>query len=154
MNRCDVTPRQLLPHRKDMLLIDRILEVDREKAVTKAVVGRHWPLIAGDAVSTLVAVELIAQTAGICNGWINLQRHGDDFSRRGWLVGVKRAFFHAPLIPLQAAVVTTARNGYKFESFREVSGTVRLEAQVFAQVTLQLFQPVVRSRKKPAQGDY
>ena len=135
-----------------MLLVDEILEVDREKAVTRAVVARRWPLFAGHAVSTLIAVELVAQTAGICNGWINHQKRGDDFSRRGWLVGVKKAAFYTAAVPLDTAVITTARNGYKFESFREAAGTVRAGSQVIARVTLQLFQPASHAGKAPLEG--
>jgi len=135
-----------------MLLVDEILAVDREKAVTRAVVARRWPLFAGHAVSSLIAVELVAQTAGICNGWINRQKHGDDFSRHGWLVGIKKAAFYTASIPLNSVVVTTARNGYKFESFREASGTVRLESQTIARITLQLFQPASRAGGRPSEG--
>jgi len=152
MKRCNFSPEDLLPHRDGMLLIDEILAVDREKAVTRAVVARQWPLFAGHAVSTLVAVELVAQTAGICNGWINHRKHGDAFSRRGWLVGVKRAAFYAAGVPLDTAIITTARNGYKFESFREAAGTVRAGSQVIARVTLQLFQPESHAGVAPAEG--
>ncbi len=142
----------LLPHREGLLLIDEILAVDTERAVTRAVVTERWPLFSGKGVSTLIAVELVAQTAGICNGWINRQRHGDDFSRRGWLVGVKRADFAADTIALGGEVVTTARNGYKFESFREASGAVRLGSRTIARVTLQLFQPASEAGVRPVKG--
>ncbi len=142
----------LLPHRDGMLLIDEILAVDTEQAVTRAVVSEQWPLFSGQGVSTLIAVELVAQTAGICNGWVSRQRHGDDFSRRGWLVGVKKADFAGDTLPLGSEVVTTARNGYKFESFREASGTVRLGSQIIARVTLQLFQPASEAAVGPVKG--
>ena len=143
----------LLPHRDGMLLVEEILAVDTEHAVTRAVVTEQWPLFTGNGVSTLIAVELVAQTAGVCNGWINRQRHGDDFSRRGWLVGVKKADFAEDTLPLGSELVTTARNGYKFESFREASGTVRLGSQTIARVTLQLFQPVSEAAVGPVKGD-
>ena len=137
----NIAAEDLLPHRSDMLLIDEILAVDEAHAVTRAVVARRWPLWAGGGVSALIAVELVAQTAGICNGWINRMRHGDNFSRRGWLVGVKKATFAQERLAAGSALITTARNGYKFESFREASGTVRLGSRTIARVTLQLFQP-------------
>lgn len=150
MQRCASFIEDLLPHRDDMLLIEEILEVDRQKAVTRSVVAQRWPLVAENGASSIISVELVAQTAGICNGWINRQKHGHSFSRRGWLVGVKKASFYAEIIPLHATVITTARNNYKFETFREVSGTVQTGSEVIARITLQLFQPKSHAGHKSA----
>ena len=136
----DLAAEDLLPHRDGMLLIDEILAADEAHAVTRAVVARRWPLWEGGGVSPLIGVELVAQTAGVCNGWINRRRHGNGFSRRGWLVGVKKAAFAEDTLAPGSVLITTARNGYEFERFREASGTVRLGSRIIARVTLQLFQ--------------
>ena len=151
MNRRAFGIEDLLPHRDGMLLIDEIIEVDGHRAITRAVVAKGWPLLANDAADSIIVVELVAQTAGICNGWINRRKHGDGFSRRGWLVGVKKASFYQEVIPLHTTVITTARNGYKFENFQEVSGTARTHSQTIAQITLQLFQPEAHAGQTPAE---
>lgn len=65
----DLTLEALLPHRKRMLLVGEIIEVDREHAVTRTTVSDSCPLCQGSKVHPLILLELAAQTAGVCNGW-------------------------------------------------------------------------------------
>ncbi|RLC00730.1 MAG: hypothetical protein DRI57_31950, partial [Deltaproteobacteria bacterium] len=55
---------ELIPHRDRMKLIDRIIEVDDETALTESVVTREWPLYDGNSVNSIILIELAAQTAG------------------------------------------------------------------------------------------
>ena len=57
-----------------MLLIGEILNVDSMHAVTLSKVARTWPMAGQDGVSSLIFVELAAQTAGVCNGWERIQQ--------------------------------------------------------------------------------
>ena len=63
MNRFDIRIEDLLPHRDRMLLIDEILEVDDNTAVTRATVSNRWPFFNGNTVDSLILIELAAQTA-------------------------------------------------------------------------------------------
>lgn len=65
----DLTLEDLVPHRGTMLLLDSVLEVDRNHAMTLSTVKPSWPLLAEGGVAPLICVELAAQTAGVCNGW-------------------------------------------------------------------------------------
>jgi len=49
MNRSDLKIEDLLPHRHRMLLIDEILEVDHNMAVTCATVTDRWPFFKNTA---------------------------------------------------------------------------------------------------------
>ena len=70
MTTTDLTPENLLPHRRPMLLVDEILTLDDSCAVTRATVRADWPLCDGRDASAIVLVELVAQTSGIHNGFI------------------------------------------------------------------------------------
>ena len=68
LNLSDLTLEDLLPHRGNMLLIKKILEVDSAHALTLCQVERSWPMAEDKGVHSLILVELAAQTAGVCNG--------------------------------------------------------------------------------------
>ena len=76
---------ELLPHRNGMKLIDSIIEVNEEGAVSESTVTDKWPLIEGDSINPIALIELVAQTAGICIGWEELKKRGRiSRGRDGW----------------------------------------------------------------------
>ena len=130
----------LIPHRGKMILIDRIITIEKDFAVTSSTVHKSWPLVTDAGVSSMVLVELAAQCAGVCNGWDRIQTQGMDSDRMGWLVGVKRASFYIDLIPLHGEIISRADNTNAFESLREIQSVLRLNNEIIGEVTLQLFQ--------------
>ena len=82
---------EFLPHRDRMRLIDTVLEVNTEKAITESIVTAKWPLVEGDYVQSLIIIELVAQTASVCVGWKKKIEDASSESGRGWLVGIKNA---------------------------------------------------------------
>jgi len=69
MSRAEMSVEELLPHRGRMKLVDEIIEVDEERALTRSTVTDLWPFFDGKTVNALVLIELVAQTAGISNSW-------------------------------------------------------------------------------------
>lgn len=136
----EVHIEDLVPHRGTMLLLDQILEVDENRAVTVSVVAEGWPFWNGQGVLPLVLIELAAQTAGVCNGWDRIQKKGMNSNKMGWLVGVKHASFQVDFIPWQSRIVTCSENVFKYDSFREAFCVLRGDSEVYGEVTLQLFQ--------------
>jgi predicted hotdog family 3-hydroxylacyl-ACP dehydratase len=128
----------LLPHRGRMLLIQEIVRVDRDTAVSGTVVNDHWPLTDGAGASPLLIVELVAQTSGLSNGLDRLIKEGQGTETKGWLVGIKKAEFYIDLLPLGAALETYTENSFKFEGFREIEGSVMIGDTVVGRVTLQV----------------
>lgn len=136
----DLTLEDLLPHRAGMLLIGSVVEVDATRAVTLSTVSAAWPLAGPLGAPPLLCIELAAQTAGVCNGWDRIQTQGMESNQMGWLVAVKRAEFHLPLLPLGATIRAEAENTLVFSNFRENSGRLFLDETLVAEVTLQLYQ--------------
>ena len=140
MNCSDIKIEDLLPHRGRMLLIDEILEVDHNMAVTCATVTDNWPYFNGNGVNSLVLIEVVAQTAGINNGWVRIQKHGKDSEKKGWLVGIKQSRFFVDTLALNARIITRAENQFEFEGYRQILGTARIGSEVVGEVALQVIQ--------------
>ena len=130
----------LIPHRDRMLLVDEILAMDDRQATTRSVVKPSWPFCIAGAVDPLIAIELVAQTAGIHNGLEWHRKIQAEEPAHGWLVGVKQAAFHVASIPVGERITTTARNAYVFENLREISGTAFVADVLVAEVTLQVME--------------
>lgn len=140
MNLDDIGIEDLIPHRGRMLLIDEIIAVDENRAVTSAVVSEAWPLFDGKSANPIVLIELVAQTAGIANGWERIQKRGLGSEKKGWLVGVKKADFSIDAIPLHTKIITRCENKFKYDSFREVQGSSQIGPDIVCEVALQVFQ--------------
>jgi predicted hotdog family 3-hydroxylacyl-ACP dehydratase len=130
----------LLPHRGRMLLIDEIVALDLEAAVSRSRVAQTWPLFNGTGVPAFVVIELVAQTCGLCNGLQRVLEQGEDSIKKGFLVGIKTAGFHMDTLLLGTDILTEARNRFKFEGFREIEGISRIGGRIVGEVTLQVVQ--------------
>jgi predicted hotdog family 3-hydroxylacyl-ACP dehydratase len=137
-----LTIADLLPHRGRMKLVDEILQLDDEVAVTSATATRQWPLFDGSAISPLVLVELVAQTAGIKNGLDRMRRQGPEADKRGWLVGIKQARFAVDAIYPGDRIVTRAWNAYQRETYFNIEGEAARDAVVIGRVSLQAIQAI------------
>jgi predicted hotdog family 3-hydroxylacyl-ACP dehydratase len=139
-NYLSVNIEDLLPHRGRILLIDEILEVGHDSAVTCATVTDRWPFFDGSGVDSLVLIEVVAQTAGINNGWVRIQKHGLDSEKKGWLVGIKQARFFVDKLALNARIITRAENQFEYQGYRQILGTASIDSQTVGEVALQVIQ--------------
>jgi len=131
----------LIPHRGRMKLIDTIVTVDQKHAVTRATVKASWPLLSGGAVSTIVLVELAAQTAGVCIGWNEkMKTDGPKTIAEGWLVGIKKARFYVDKISLETCITIRSENHLVVENYREIAATARIGEKLAADINLQILQ--------------
>jgi len=131
----------LIPHREGLKLIDTIIAVDQEHAVTRATVKESWPLRSGDAVSTIVLIELAAQTAGVCIGWNEkMKTDGPKKKAEGWLVGIKKARFYVDKISLETCITIRSENHLVVENYREIAATASIGEKLVAEINLQILQ--------------
>ena len=136
----DISIEDLLPHRGRMLLIDEVLEVTDTTAVTCATVTDKWPLFDGQVVDSLILIELVAQTAGVNNGWVRIKQHGLDSEKKGWLVGIKQSRFLVESVALNDRIITRAENQFEYEGYRQILGTARIDKMLIGEVALQVIQ--------------
>lgn len=128
----------LIPHRNRMKLVDEILEIDDQTARTSSVVTQGWPLDEAGLLSPLILVELVAQTAGVHEGW-KARREGKD-SAKGWLVGIKRADFFTDAIEPGTVLTTVVHSLYALQTYAVFEGTVEAASKVLARVELQVIR--------------
>ena len=133
---------ELLPHRNGMKLVDSIVEVDQDGAISKSRVTGKWPLVEGDSINSIVLVELVAQTAGICIGWEEHKKKGKNTEGKGWLAGVKEAVFYRETIPLGSQIMTEVKRVFDFENYHEILGMIRVDGELVGKVSVQIVKSI------------
>ncbi len=129
----------LIPHRQRLKLIDTILSVDEEHAVTRAKAKESWPLLSGDAVNAIVLIELAAQTAGVCIGWNEkMKTSGPKAEARGWLVGIKKAHFYIDKISLNTCITIRSENCLVVKNYKEFAATAHIGQTLVGEIMLQI----------------
>ena len=136
----ELSIERLVPHRDRMRLIDAIIAVDQNEAITQSVVKKDWPLTVGGRVNTLVLIELVAQSASVHIGWRELQENHDQACGRGWLVGIKSARFDMTAIPVESCIVTVVKPEYHFENYTGIYGLAHIDQQSVGEVRLQVMR--------------
>ncbi|PKN51702.1 MAG: hypothetical protein CVU55_10720 [Deltaproteobacteria bacterium HGW-Deltaproteobacteria-13] len=131
----DIDIDSLIPHREKIKIITGIIEVKENSAISSATVNSGWPLYDGDAVSSLVLIEAIAQTAAIVEGYKRKQQGKSGV--RGWLVGIKSAEFNVDKIPVNTNLMIMITSKYSFDNYGVVGGTVKAGEKILATATLQ-----------------
>lgn len=132
---------KLIPHRGRMKLIETIVHVDDKQAVCEATVRKTWPLWQSGAVSPIICIELVAQTAGIHFGYTELKKNSSDSADEGWIVGIKQAAFYIDAIPDGARVVVTAELDYSSGNYAVFTGRVAIAGEAAGEAVLQVFRP-------------
>ena len=131
---------EYLPHRDRMKLIDTIVSVDENQAVTESIITADWPLVSANAVRSIIIVELVAQTASVHVTWTEKQTQAASDSGRGWLVGVKNAQFLLDRIPVGSRVRTRACTVFHFENYTGIQGSVEWHSERVGNVELQVMR--------------
>ncbi|MDY6792970.1 MAG: hypothetical protein SWH54_17025 [Thermodesulfobacteriota bacterium] len=144
---------RLIPHRDRMKLIGEIIESDDEKAVTESVVAKKWPLFTETGVSSLIIIELVAQTASVCIGYKELKKNGEKLGGKGWLVGIKNASFFLDKIALNSRITTCSRINFSFDNYTQILGTAKTGEKLVGEVNLQVLRSESGSVLKSNSGD-
>lgn len=129
---------KLIPHRDRMKLINEVIAVNADMAVTSSIVSERWPLCDGSFVDPLVLIEVVAQTAGVHVSW----KKGTDkgVGGMGWLVGIKDADFFLDRVPLHTELITTVKNLYSVENYNVLEGTVLAGIDLLCRIQIQVFR--------------
>ncbi|MDL2268739.1 hypothetical protein LJC71_02370 [Desulfosarcina sp. OttesenSCG-928-A07] len=136
----NVTLEDILPHREGMRLVETVVELSTERAVTRSVVSSKWPMAGAQGVDALMLVELAAQTAGVNNGWKNRLKHGPAAYHVGWIVGIKSARILIGRLQIGTTVVVESRNRFEYDQLMEVHAIARIDEKTVAEVVLQLME--------------
>ena len=137
MNVIDVDIDELVPHRRPLRLIDEVLDMDEDSAVSAAVVTPQWPMLENGSANPIVLIELVAQTSAALGGYKKKKKNHHAPIGGGLIVAIKSAAFFIDQIPLYSRVVTRATTRLLIENFKEITGVVKMDDTVIAEVSLQ-----------------
>jgi predicted hotdog family 3-hydroxylacyl-ACP dehydratase len=88
-----------------MLLVETVLERGEGSVVCRCRVGRDTPLAGESGISSMVALELGAQTSAL----VEDAAGPNTTARSGYLVSIRRATLHRPTLPLEVPLRVEAR---------------------------------------------
>ncbi len=81
------SPAQVLPHRPPMILIDELLSSSKDSLCARVRLREDSPFVEDGRVSSLVAIEYMAQTIAALAG-LRKRARGEE-PRRGYLLGCR-----------------------------------------------------------------
>ncbi len=137
-----------LPHRYPMLLVDRVVELEKGKrivafknvSINEPFFTGHFPYL--PVMPGVLQVEALAQAAGI----LSFQTMGrvSDASTVYYFVGIDSARFKRPVVPgdqlrLEVEIVRISRSIWKYAGTASVDGQVAAEAELMC--TLREIEP-------------
>ena len=135
--RLSVPVETLIPHRKPMCLIDRLIEFkDQGGTVEASVPFDHALVDKNGRLDTLAVAEMIAQSYAAVKGYDD-RRTGEPV-KRGFLVGIRkiqfqRAVFAGDLLRINVKTVGS------IAGFAVVAGTVRRHQELLAEGEIKLW---------------
>jgi predicted hotdog family 3-hydroxylacyl-ACP dehydratase len=130
----------LIPHRVPMRIVERVCAADDSSVETVSTVRDTWPTAQNGHASTIVLIELVAQSAAALLGWV--ERDKDPCQRLGYLVGVPRAEFRRPLVPVGTVLHCHARISQSIENYRAFEARVTDDAgEELVSATIQALRP-------------
>ncbi len=128
--------QELLPHRYPILLVDRILEIDGDRALGEKLVSVNEPVLRGHFPDRPIfpgvfILEALAQTACVWVKW----NQGGFAGLEPVLVGVDAARFRRPVVPGDVLQLDVHMNRQRGSMFR-FTGVGRVDGEVAAEATL------------------
>ena len=130
---------QLIPHRKPVCMVDRLVEFKDQAATVEAVVSAENAMIEDNGqLDQLAVAEMIAQACAAAKGYEG--RLSSDPMKLGFLVGIKKLQFFGKAVAgdrLQISVRTLGA----ISGFRVVEGKVICNGKIIAAGKIKLWVP-------------
>ena len=128
----------MIPHRHRMKLIERIISPDQNGLRAETTVRKVWPLYERGAVSSIICVELIAQSVSAFATWLRGPR---AIPRIGLLVGVKRAELSTATIPIDIDLTIKVEKISRVGNYGVFKGEVASGPTSFCKAVIQVIDP-------------
>ena len=128
----------LIPHRRHMKLLDRVVNPVHKELQAETTVAGSWPLAKDGSVSSLLCIELVAQAISALSTW----RRGEGARPRpGLLAGIKEAQFFAGSLPIGTRVNIHVKELYHLGNYAVFVGRVSSASALLCTTTLQVMEP-------------
>ena len=127
----------LIPHKKPMRIVDRLLESDGTAAQAEAVFEADSPFVDNSGIIDRLAIlELIAQSYASGKGYQDLDE--GKTALKGFLVGVSNAVYHGEAYAEERLAVGI-RTEESFDNFYLVGGKVFQRGALVLEATLKMW---------------
>jgi predicted hotdog family 3-hydroxylacyl-ACP dehydratase len=128
----------LIPHRLRMKLIESVKRPTHNRLQAEAIVTEAWPLTNDGKVSSIICIELVAQTVAALSTW---RRGKGTTPKIGLLVGVKEAAFPCSTIPVMTKLEVQINELYHVGDYAVFKGKVNSESVSFCETVIQVLEP-------------
>jgi predicted hotdog family 3-hydroxylacyl-ACP dehydratase len=133
-----VEAEALIPHRRQMKLLERVVNPSHKELQAEATVTESWPLARDGSVSSLLCIELVAQAVSALATW----RRGEGARPRpGLLVGIKDAQLLAGTLLFGTRVNIHVEELYHLGNYAVFMGRVTSGSDLLCTTTLQVMEP-------------
>ncbi len=128
----------LIPHRKPMRVIDRLIESDGTSAIAEACFDMDCPFVIDSSgkIERLILIELIAQSYAASKGHEDLSC--GKRPPKGYLVGISKAVFHGDAYAGQNLLVKI-RTKDSFDDFFIIAGEVFQQEKLILEASLTIW---------------
>lgn len=126
----------IVPHRGQMLLLDRVVSCDvgTKTLVAEAVARPEWS-------ENWVAIELMAQTAAALAGVCDREAGYTGEPRPGFLLGARKLELAAPRFETGRSYMVKSVNTYSDDESASFDCEIALDGAVVAKATLNAYRP-------------
>ena len=129
---------QLLPHRPPMLLIDSLLQREKDTAIASATLTQDNIFYSNEhGLVEEYFIELVAQTMAAANGFDALLEHGPV--KDGFIVGIETFSLHQTQHQ-QGTFRVVAAKDMEFAQMQVIDGAVFADSTCIASVRLKLWE--------------
>jgi len=133
-----VEAEALIPHRRQMKLLERVVNPSHKELQAEATVTESWPLARDGSVSSLLCIELVAQAVSALATW----RRGEGARPRpGLLVGIKDAQLLAGTLLFGTRVNIHVEELYHLGNYAVFMGRVTSGSDLLCTTTVQVMEP-------------
>ncbi len=139
MEQSQLLPAELLiPHRRGMRLIDWVKGPTQSGLQAETTVTESWPLNRDGSVSSIICIELVAQSIAALSTW----RRGEGARPRvGLLVGIKEVEFFSSSIPVTTKLTIQVDQIYQIKEYAVFEGKVISKSASLCKATIQVLEP-------------
>ncbi len=133
-----IQAESLIPHRRAMKLLDRVVNPGHNGLQAETTVAESWPLARAGSVSSLLCIELVAQAISALSTW---RRGKEARPRPGLLVGIKEAQFFVASLTIGTIVKIHVERLYHLGNYAVFMGQVSSGSTLLCAATLQVMEP-------------
>jgi predicted hotdog family 3-hydroxylacyl-ACP dehydratase len=138
MKETSLPAEDLIPQRRRMKLLDRVIRPAQKELQAEATVAESWPLAREGSVSSLVCIEMVAQAVSALSTW---RRGQGARPRPGLLVGIKESEVFAGRLPVGTKVSIHVEELYHLGNYAVFVGRVSSNSALLCTATLQVMEP-------------